>query len=396
MKKKEKSATSNGTYVDPMALTWTTKYNDQISKVWNCLPESVAKIIATVAIFMLGVSINGDWVNVCVHLAKQLGYFSNVSNSSLRWDNLSLETLRLKNLWSFWWPSCLISYAMYFIIGGFIHWYYYVRQRSKPEEWKCQPQKWLSPELERDEIKWGSITLFLNASTSAFLSCYIANGGYSTVYYTLFERGWIWFLLQFPVLFIYQDYATYWLHRLYHTPFLYKNFHKLHHKYKQPTAFSVTAIHPVESLHIQLTLSAPLFFLPIHWLPFYATSFYAYYHGIIDHSGVNFKSYWWQPWQPDAIFHDNHHQYFHVNFAFNISYWDKLHGTYRRKDRVYNEDIFYGVGKAITSATKEELEADLEERNLENPLAYREEMPFKLSDSEVKKLKNKKQQTKKE
>lgn len=51
---------------------------------------------------------------------------------------------------------------------------------------------------------------------------------------------------------------------------------------------------------------------------------YNYYHGIIDHSGVNFKAFWWQPWQPDAIFHDNHHQYFHVNFGFNCSIWDKV------------------------------------------------------------------------
>lgn len=51
---------------------------------------------------------------------------------------------------------------------------------------------------------------------------------------------------------------------------------------------------------------------------------YIYYHGIIDHSGINFKAYWWQPWQPHCIFHDNHHQYFHVNFGFNIEYWDKV------------------------------------------------------------------------
>lgn len=52
---------------------------------------------------------------------------------------------------------------------------------------------------------------------------------------------------------------------MYHTPFLYKNFHKLHHKYKQPTAFSVTAIHPVEIMHTQMTLCLPLFLFPVHW-----------------------------------------------------------------------------------------------------------------------------------
>lgn len=62
-----------------------------------------------------------------------------------------------------------------------------------------------------------------------------------------------------------QDYVTYWLHRIYHLPYLYKHFHKLHHKYKQPTAWSVTAIHPVESTHIQMTLVLPLFVIPVHW-----------------------------------------------------------------------------------------------------------------------------------
>ena len=59
-------------------------------------------------------------------------------------------------------------------------------------------------------------------------------------------------------------------------------------------------------------------------VPFVAILLYTYYHGIIDHSGITFKRHWWQPWQPDCIFHDNHHQYFHVNFGFNIELWDKV------------------------------------------------------------------------
>ena len=55
---------------------------------------------------------------------------------------------------------------------------------------------------------------------------------------------------------------------------------------------------------------------------------YTYYHGIIDHSGITFKRYFWQPWQPDCIFHDNHHQYFHVNFGFNIEYWDIVSSSF--------------------------------------------------------------------
>jgi hypothetical protein len=43
-----------------------------------------------------------------------------------------------------------------------------------------------------------------------------------------------------------------------------QHFHKLHHTYKQPTAFSVTAIHPVEFLSIQAIYIAPMFLLPMH------------------------------------------------------------------------------------------------------------------------------------
>lgn len=123
---------------------------------------------------------------------------------------------------------------------------------------------------------------------------------------------------------------------------------------------------------------------------------YTFYHAILDHSGIAFKAHWWQPWQPDAIFHDNHHQYTHVNFGFNIELWDRvsishnqinifytsiiyqsllsvlqLHGTYRRKDRVYDENIFYGQGLPFDQVSEEVLLNDIAERNSENPLAYK-------------------------
>ena len=37
----------------------------------------------------------------------------------------------------------------------------------------------------------------------------------------------------------------------------------------------------------------------------------------------------------------------------------QLHGTYRRKDRIYTEDIYYGQGKKLSEATDAEKEADL-------------------------------------
>lgn len=84
------------------------------------------------------------------------------------------------------------------------------------------------------------------------------------------------------------------------------------------------------------------------------------------------------------MFHDNHHQYFHVNFGFNIYLWDVWHGTYRRKDRVYSEDIFGGKGKSFEQVSEKELLKDLDERKTENPNAYRDDVnEYAIQDTEV-------------
>lgn len=85
-----------------------------------------------------------------------------------------------------------------------MQWYFYVRQRASAAEWKCQPNSWLSTELELHEIKVGSLALLVTGSFSAFLTCWIYNGGYSSVYYDWNEYGIAWLFLQFPVVFLYQ------------------------------------------------------------------------------------------------------------------------------------------------------------------------------------------------
>lgn len=48
-----------------------------------------------------------------------------------------------------------------------------------------------------------------------------------------------------------------------------------------------------------------------------------------------------------------------------------MHGTFRRKDRVYTEEIFSGKGKAFNEVSADVLANDLAERKSENPHAYR-------------------------
>ena len=59
--------------------------------------------------------------------------------------------------------------------------------------------------------------------------------------------------------------------------------------------------------------------------------------------GVKLRSIW--PWQASTSYHDDHHAHFHVNFGQHLMLWDRLHGTLRRADRRYGEDVFGGEGE---------------------------------------------------
>jgi len=359
----------------PAAMRW---YFALLDKLWNRLPTWAGPGVASALVFLMGATIRAEWLMFAVYYYKwsSAPYQSRLAENPVNTADLSwpeFMNTRFAGFTQIWLAASIVGYAIYFGVGGFLHWYYYRLRRDSAQEWKCQPEKWLPPDLELHEIKVGSISLFLGNTLSAALVAWIMNDGYTSVYYNVADYGWLWWFLSWPVVFIWQDYPTYLTHRLYHTPFLYKHFHKLHHTYKQPTAFSVTAIHPIEFLNVQMIIASPIFLFPVHWVVITTLLLYTYYHGIVDHSGINFKAYWWQPWQPDCLFHDNHHQYFHVNFAFNIYIWDKLHGTYRQKDRVYREDIYYGFGKALGECSASELQEEMEERQSENATAYQTE-----------------------
>ena len=57
----------------------------------------------------------------------------------------------------------------------------------------------------------------------------------------------------------------YWYHRLFHIPFLYKWSHKVHHQFKQPTAYAGLATHPVEFLGALVISGSQFFLFPVHW-----------------------------------------------------------------------------------------------------------------------------------
>lgn len=343
--------------------------------IWSVMPEYLGCVMATVMVFLAGSTMRGDWLFILVHFIKHFKPNENDTDNLTThetpeiFNEWTLESLKLQNLPNFLIIYLISSYAMYFFVCGFLMWYFYIKQRDKSHEWKCQPGKFLTPELDQHAITVGSINVGFGGAVFAVLACYVYNGGHSTIYFKPDEYGWAYLILSLPIHFIYQDGGAYYAHRILHMPLVYKHIHKWHHYYKQPTAFTTTAMHPLELLLFQSFMLLPVFTVPLHAGVYVITLMYIYYYGMITHSGIDLKPIW--PWALPASYHDNHHQYFHVNFAANTSLFDRLHGTMRKKDHVYNETIFGGKGIELKTASEhlkkehaEELAAELGTKKL--------------------------------
>lgn len=88
--------------------------------------------------------------------------------------------------------------------------------------------------------------------------------GYTSLYYNISDRSLLYFIVSIPLVFLFNECAGYYSHRMFHIPVLYKTIHKWHHRYHQPTPLAATAMHPLEFLTYQTYYAAPAFIFPVH------------------------------------------------------------------------------------------------------------------------------------
>ena len=235
-----------------------------------------------------------------------------------------------------------IGLTFYFGLCGVLYYAKYVKDRARAAQWKCQPDRWLSPELNRHAIRLGAANMAMGSILSGSLAFYVFSGGKSALYFDLHEHGIFFTLVSIAFVFLLTDLAAYWSHRLYHSPRGFRAVHKWHHRYGAPTPFTVTAMHPVEFLTYEAIFLVPAFVIPMHVAAYYTLLVYIFYYNVCDHSGIKHRAL--VPWQPPSLFHDDHHRYFHCNFGQSSLLWDRLYGTLRRTGRRYGETVFGGRG----------------------------------------------------
>ena len=219
------------------------------------------------------------------------------------------EEYNLKDLLLYWFIGVASSQLMYQAMCSFFQFYYYTLQRGSPEKWKCQPHRFLTRSNEIHEIVVGTVNMTFSGSISGLCTCWIMNGNYNKLYFRLDEYGYPYFLFSMAALFLWIEAWAYYTHTMIHMPWLYKHIHKHHHRYHSPTAYSVIAMSPFELAMDTSYVMAPMFLFPINALAYVTVVVYVYYYGVIDHSGIKMDALF--PWQPDSMFHDDHHRYVH-------------------------------------------------------------------------------------
>jgi Delta7-sterol 5-desaturase len=236
--------------------------------------------------------------------------------------------------------SMAVALTGYVSVCSALHYRYYVGRVDDADAWKCQPNRWLPPVDHVFEIALGTCNMALASLLTGTLGYLVLFEGLPCALYMRVTLDDLWYVpLSLLVYNVYIELNAYFQHRLFHVPLLYRHFHRVHHIFKAPTAWSATAIHTVEFLLFQSQLMWPAFVVPMHVGAVALSLTYIFAMGLIDHSGVEFKATWYHI---GSRVHDDHHRYFHANFGQNTTLLDRwfktdVHSLLTRRQRSLDE-----------------------------------------------------------
>lgn len=249
--------------------------------------------------------------------------------------------------------SVMGGLILYFGFGSILYYCFYIRRRKDPEAWKLQPKRFCSPKLHRWAIGVAAANMMVGGLLSGTFAYYLFQGGRAALYLQIDDYGWAYTLVSTLIGFILIDGAAYYTHRLFHNKWLFRKFHRWHHRCIAPTPFTTVTLHPVEFLAFQLSAFLPALLFPMWAGSFIAILIYILVFNVMDHSGVIHRHM--LPWHATSHYHNDHHIHFHCNYGQILVFFDRFHGTLRRHKRRYGKDVFGGRGAPSEGESAEKL-----------------------------------------
>ncbi|HXI86492.1 MAG TPA: sterol desaturase family protein [Parvularculaceae bacterium] len=146
------------------------------------------------------------------------------------------------------------------------------------------------------------------------------------------ERGWLYFAFSITALIVLHDAWFYWTHRLIHHPALFKRWHGLHHKSKNPSPWTAYAFNVGEAGLNAIFVPIVLVFITACPLAIFIFLGHMMLRNAIGHSGYELfpSTREGRPlfdWMTTVTHHDLHHAEAGWNYGFYFTWWDRLMGT---------------------------------------------------------------------
>lgn len=277
-----------------------------------------------VLVFIIA-STKGEWI------LDVIRYFQNKNNitsqipvlddwlPSIQWP----EFKRVQSLPKFLFYSVILSVTSYNVIAGVWYWLFGSAKRKKGYG-----------DIEEDsslfnDAMFSSFNVAVMSIVSALLTWFTSNKGYSRLYNDVSDWGWLYFAVSVPALFLYYEVSSYYRHRTFHSPMLYKNIHFWRHRPKE-TTWSLMVMHPVECVAMLLQSLLPMYMFPTHIGVYLFLTMVTMYNDLMFHSS-------------DSSFQQNHRKYKDVNFGVNSILLDWVRGTLHHDiyDTLYAESNHY-------------------------------------------------------
>ena len=255
--------------------------------------------------------------------------------SALLWWNFVLpDTETMKTLqWGWILKLFLVNTVAIFVFFGIYEWRLYTR-RSQGNHFKYNA-KW--PSENPSDVFWfksqnidSMLRILLHAmpiwtALEVGMLYAFANGYVPWVSFS--EHPWYLLSLALAMPIIHETHF-YLIHRLIHTPILYKHVHSVHHNSVNPSPFSSLSMHPVELLlylgmalwHLVIPSNPLLALYQLHRAGFGAIPGHIGFDKIelTENSGLDTHAY----------IHYLHHKHFEVNYGDGLVPFDKWFGTF--------------------------------------------------------------------
>ena len=240
----------------------------------------------------------------------------------------SLETTRtfaigwIAQIWA-------INMVLMIVIAGGLHWYFYMRKgqgkrlKFDKRDQTTNNRAFRFADQVHDNMFWSLASGITFLTAFQVVTMWLMANGFAPV-----TNNPIWMILGLMLLPIWSAFHFYWVHRLLHVPYLYVNFHSLHHRNINIGPWSGLSMHPVEHV-IYLTS------ICIHWVvashPIHLI-FHVIYQGpgaAMTHTGYEdllIKDK--RKLALGTFYHQLHHRYFECNYGNQEMPWDRWFGTF--------------------------------------------------------------------